>query len=99
MIDKNTFKNYTPSLTPVLLTELGGEVWVKPITARDVQRLAKQTEQNETNAFVQKIVLSVCDSDGNTLFSDEDKDTILNLPFGVSKKLNDAIDEVSGLGE
>ena len=93
---KDLFPSLTSQVIEVELPALGGSVWVRPLTVEDFNTVTTlEDEQSRT----QMIVRSVCDAEGNPLFSLDQADQIRNMDLRTFMTLVRVINDVSGLSE
>lgn len=81
------------------LPEMGGEVYIKELTAGEREALEKQmqsqTDKNAVRATV--FVHSVCNADGELMFDVEDIEVIKQLPSRPVIKVFNRSNEINGI--
>lgn len=81
------------------LPEMGGEVYIKELTAGEREALEKQmqsqTDKNAVRATV--FVHSVCNADGELMFDVEDIEAIKQLPSRPVIKVFNRSNEINGI--
>lgn len=90
------------ALTPVKVSipELGGEVYIKQLTAKEreiYEENLKDVPEHSIRATIATQV--VCDEKGNLLFTADDVDTLNNAPSKVLMRIFSKFNEINGVGE
>ena len=81
------------------IKELGGSVGIKSMTASEREGLERKMQSELDNNGIRATVFiySVCDLEGNLLFTEEDLDSIKGLPSSVVSKVFDVSNKLNGL--
>ncbi len=84
-----------------------GNVWVRSLYGNEADRIVKLLEQDQasTNGRVQRdalagvVVLCLCDSTGQPVFTEQDIPLLMERRFGVLRRIFDAALAVNGISE
>jgi hypothetical protein len=83
--------------TRVDLPELGGEVFVRQMSARErIEFLQRAGDDRDTTGAWLVSRLTV-DADGNALFTEKDIEALQDRPFGVIDRIAEAVLKLNGL--
>lgn len=97
------------SLTPVDIKEKGGSLYVRSLSGKERAsylsdlKKAQEALDKEGNfeplmhSVVTMIILAACDSSGNTLFTEEDREAIDAWPANVQDKVANAAIKKNGI--
>lgn len=90
----------TTQLKPraVQVPELGGTVYVRPLSLGGVGRFRALVEKDQARAPIALLVEGLCDETGKRLFTMEDEAVLSDLPGAAANRLLEEINEISGLG-
>lgn len=91
-----------PKIIEVPVPEWGGTIHLRDITAGqrdqyDGYQIDQQGQQKYTDFRARLLILSICDQDGNRLFTDSEVSTISSLPAHVVDRLWDQAALLCGL--
>lgn len=84
-------------LRKVELTEIEAAVYIRPLRFSEIREATKKYGNDHAELSVYGLCLSVCDEQGNRLYSDNDLETVRNLPISVINKLNVELSLANGL--
>lgn len=85
-----------PAVHAVDIPELGGQVWIRPLTVGQVLELSKGGATTDAEALPRMIVMVVCDETGRRLFTAEDLPALADLPVALAGRIMQAIQAFSG---
>lgn len=89
----------SPNVEKLSLPEIGGDIYIKELTAGEREALETQmraqTDKNAVRATV--FVHTVCDEDGELMFDVEDIETIKQLPSRPVIKVFNRSNEMNGI--
>lgn len=80
-----------PIVHAVDIPELGGQVWIRPLTVAQVMELSKAGAATDVEALPRMIVMVVCDETGARLFTAADLPALADLPVGLASRIMQAI--------
>lgn len=87
----------TPAVQPVDIPELGGQVWIRPLTVAQVMELSRAGATTDAEALPRMIVMVVCDETGARLFTDQDLPVLGDLPVGLAGRIMQAIQKFGAM--
>jgi hypothetical protein len=82
---------------PVEIPELGGTVYVRPLSIGSVARLQVVQATDPGRASLFMIIESLCDEDGKRVLTADDEAAVLDWPVSVGETLAKAIMTQSGI--
>lgn len=80
-----------PATHAVDIPELGGQVWIRPLTVGQVLELSRAGATTDAEALPRMIVMVVCDETGARLFTDADLPALADLPVALAGRIMAAI--------
>lgn len=86
-----------PATTAVDIPELGGQVWIRPLTVAQVMELSRAGATTDAEALPRMIVWTVCDQAGARLFTDQDLPALAELPVSLAGRIMQAIQKTGAL--
>jgi len=101
MIDRKSFLGFKPKTMKVEIPEFEDYVYVTSLTTRELQEAeaARAEGADSAELLYKQVLCCVCNEDGQPIFQKTDREIVENLPFAVVKRLSEAVNEISGLGE
>ena len=81
----------------VEVPELGGTVYVRPLTLAGMSRFHAAVVQDATRGPAILIADCLCDASGTRLFTAADENHLADLPSRIAQRLVDAITSASGM--
>lgn len=90
------FKNKGLKREPVLVEDLGGEIMMQELTAGSASELNEKAQQGTKDAMVLWTIASAIDSNGDPLFTEEDKPALLKASARIIMTLSNKAMELSG---
>jgi hypothetical protein len=82
----------------VEIASLGGPVWIRPATIRDVSALGDMTTKaGQISANARLIITCLLNEDGTPILSDADMDMVMAWPATVFNAVTEEVQAVSSL--
>lgn len=76
-----------------------GEVYVREIACADAGFLFKSSEDDLMDSGVRAVIVSVCDAEGNRLFTDDDYERLKGIPAKRIQALAEVANRHSGIAD
>ena len=86
-----------PIVHAVDIPELGGQVWIRPLTVAQVMELSRAGATTDAEALPRMIVWMVCDEAGARLFTDADLPALGDLPVSLAGRIMQAIQKIGAM--
>ncbi len=83
--------------TVVDVPELGGKVFVRPLTLAGLSRVQAARSKDPLLGNLIALIDCLCDENGTRLFSAADEETLAQLPVSLANKLFEITTDVSAL--
>lgn len=104
-LTRENFLEYTPKLKEVQVTELGGTVWIRSLTAAEQSKMVdignkfeKASGQDRMRNIVLRVIQwAVVDENGKPIFISDDIPAMMNKPAWIWMELQDEILAYSGM--
>lgn len=98
-LNKADFFTLKTVIETLEVPELGGSIGIKSMTASEREGLERkmQSELDKNGIRATVFVYSVCDLEGNLLFTEEDLEAIKGLPSNVVSKVFDVSNKLNAL--
>lgn len=100
-LSKASILSVIGTLSPVKVSipELDGDIYIKQQTAAEREALEQAIDAQKDKQGIRAVgfVHSVCDAEGNLLFSDDDIEQVKQLPSKIVAKVFNKSNEVNGV--